>query len=105
MEPGCSREGLTDYGGPEQVDLREETPGEEAENVDSSILKGRGGDTHGGNEYTVTKMKAEFESDRDTEENIKKEEDEDDRKYEEELEPRIQVRSSFAWMQRDLPPQ
>ncbi|XP_046875207.1 SH3 domain-binding protein 5-like [Hypomesus transpacificus] len=90
MEPGCSREGLTDYGGPEQVDLREETPGEEAENVDSSILKGRGGDTHGGNEYTVTKMKAEFESDRDTEENIKKEEDEDDRKYEEELDPRIQ---------------
>lgn len=89
MEPGSSRESPTGFGGPEPVDLREETPGEEAEDAES-ILKGRGGDgDDGGHESTVNKMKADCVDDRATE---KKNDDEgEDCKYEEELDPRIQV--------------
>ncbi|XP_055749291.1 SH3 domain-binding protein 5-like [Salvelinus fontinalis] len=84
MEPGSSRESPSGSGGPEVAGLREETPGEEAEDGDNCILKG-GGD--GGNENTLDKMKTERKDDAVTGKNI---EDADEGKYEEELDPRIQ---------------
>ncbi|XP_045550995.1 SH3 domain-binding protein 5-like [Salmo salar] len=84
MEPGSSRENPSGSGGPEVAGLREETPGEEAEDGDNCILKG-GGD--GGNENTMDKMKTECKDDAVTGEKI---EDADEGKYEEELDPRIQ---------------
>ncbi|XP_029507483.2 SH3 domain-binding protein 5-like [Oncorhynchus nerka] len=81
MEPGSSRESPSGSGGPEVVGLREETPGEEAEDGGNCILKG-GGD--GGNE---DRMKAECKDDAVT---GKKIEDTDEDKFEEELDPRIQ---------------
>ncbi|XP_031644917.1 SH3 domain-binding protein 5-like [Oncorhynchus kisutch] len=84
MEPGSSRESPSGSGGPEMAGLREETPGEEAEDGDNCILKG-GGD--GGNENTLDKMKAECKDDAVTGEKI---EDTDEDKYEEALDPRIQ---------------
>lgn len=86
MEPGSSLESPFGSGGPEPSDIREETPGEEAEDGDNCILKG-GGD--GGNENTMDKMKTECKDDAVTGEKI---EDADEGKYEEELDPRIQVR-------------
>ncbi|XP_052325275.1 SH3 domain-binding protein 5-like isoform X2 [Oncorhynchus keta] len=84
MEPGSSRESPSGSGGPEVAGLREETPGEEAEDGDNCILKG-GGD--GGNENTLDRMKAECKDDAVTGKNI---EDTDEDKFEEELDPRIQ---------------
>lgn len=96
MEPGSSRESPTGSRGPEPADLREETPGEEANDSEGnsvSILKGRGGDGHvGSNENTEDKMRAECEDDEDTDTPKKTEGDEEgDGKYEEELDPRIQA--------------
>ncbi|XP_010871409.1 SH3 domain-binding protein 5-like [Esox lucius] len=89
MEPGCSRESPSGSGGPEPADLREETPGEEAEDCDSSILKARGGEGDGGNETnTVDKMKTVREDGVCTEK--KTEDEEEEGKFEEELDPRIQ---------------
>ncbi|XP_071775280.2 SH3 domain-binding protein 5-like [Centroberyx gerrardi] len=90
MERGSSRESPTGAGGPEPSDLREETPGEEAKDGESStvMLRGRG---RGGDEKTADKMKAEREDDGDAGNQKKAGGDEEEGgKYEEELDPRIQ---------------
>ncbi|KAK6327943.1 hypothetical protein J4Q44_G00035890, partial [Coregonus suidteri] len=87
MEPGSSCESPPGSGGPEPADLREETPGEEAEDGDNSIL--RGGKAGGGNENTLDNMKTECEDDGVTGKKIEAAADEEG-KYEEELDPRIQ---------------
>uniref|UniRef100_A0A4W5PCV5 SH3 domain-binding protein 5 n=1 Tax=Hucho hucho TaxID=62062 RepID=A0A4W5PCV5_9TELE len=86
MEPGSSRESPSGSGGPEPAGLREETPGEEAEDGDNCIPKG-GGD--GGNNNTLDKMKTQWKDDAVTGEKTEDDDDEEG-KYEEELDPRIQ---------------
>ncbi|XP_041740123.1 SH3 domain-binding protein 5-like [Coregonus clupeaformis] len=86
MEPGSSRESPSGSGGPEPAGLREETPGEEAEDGDI-ILKG-GGD--GGDENTLDKMKTECKDDGVNGKKIEDAGEEEECKYEEELDPRIQ---------------
>ncbi|XP_038821728.1 SH3 domain-binding protein 5-like [Salvelinus namaycush] len=83
MEPGSSLESPFGSGGPEPSDIREETPGEEAEDGDNSILR-----EGGGNENTLDKMKTECEDDGVTGKKIEAANEEG--KYEEELDPRIQ---------------
>ncbi|XP_042151056.1 SH3 domain-binding protein 5-like [Oncorhynchus tshawytscha] len=83
MEPGSSRESPFGSGGPDPSDIREETPGEEAEDGDNSILR-----EGGGNENTLDNMKTECEDDDDTGKNVDAANEEG--KYEEELDPRIQ---------------
>ncbi|KAM4630647.1 SH3 domain-binding protein 5-like [Polymixia lowei] len=97
MEPGSSHASPPGSGGPEHGDLREETPGGEAEDGESntvSIFRGRGGDGQGdagSNNNTVNKMKTDCEDDGDTDTQKKTEDDEEGGgKYEEELDPRIQ---------------
>uniref|UniRef100_A0A4W5MDK8 SH3 domain-binding protein 5 n=1 Tax=Hucho hucho TaxID=62062 RepID=A0A4W5MDK8_9TELE len=83
MDPGSSRESPFGGGGPEPSDIREETPGEEAEDGDNSIPReGRG------NENTLDNMKTQREDDGGTGEKIEPANEEG--KYEEELDPRIQ---------------
>ncbi|CAL8295736.1 unnamed protein product [Merluccius merluccius] len=83
MEPGSSRRTLPCPGDPEPGDLREETPGEEAQDGDSGLRDGGGGD--GQDKDTANKMDEE-----ETDAQEKADEDERDDKYEEELDPRIQ---------------
>ncbi|XP_071389991.1 SH3 domain-binding protein 5-like [Centroberyx affinis] len=88
MERGSSRESPTGAGGPEPGELREETPGEDAQDGESgaAMLRGRGGD-----EKTADKMKGEREDDGDAGKQKKAGgEEEEGGKYEEELDPRIQ---------------
>ena len=84
MEPGSSRRNLPCPGDPEPGDLREETPGEEAQDGDSRLRDGGGGD--GQDKDTANKMDEE-----ETDAQEKADEDEGDDKYEEELDPRIQA--------------
>lgn len=88
MEPGSSRESPFGSGGPDPSDIREETPGEEAEDGDNSILR-----EGGGNENTLDNMKTECEDDDDTGKNVDAANEEG--KYEEELDPRIQASLEF----------
>ncbi|XP_055733316.1 SH3 domain-binding protein 5-like [Salvelinus fontinalis] len=83
MEPESSLERSFGSGGPEPSDIREETPGEEAEDGDNSILR-----EGGGKENTLDKMKTECEVDGVTGKKIEAANEEG--KYEEELDPRIQ---------------
>lgn len=86
MEPGSSLESPFGSGGPEPSDIREETPGEEAEDGDNSILREGGG----GNENTLDNMKTQCEDD-DGVTGKKIEAANEEGKYEEELDPRIQA--------------
>ncbi|KAM9339958.1 SH3 domain-binding protein 5-like [Symphorus nematophorus] len=91
MEPGTSREILTDAGCPKPCGVREETPGEEAKGGEGStgMLKRRGVDGDAAEE-----VKAQGEDEEDGEDagrQVKAGEEEDDAgKHEEELDPRIQ---------------
>ncbi|XP_054619946.1 SH3 domain-binding protein 5-like [Dunckerocampus dactyliophorus] len=80
MEPGISRESQTDVG----CQLRENTPGEEAEGGDGSkvMLGRRGGDE-------AVKLK-DVKCEHGGQDQMKSGDDEDVDKYEEELDPRIQ---------------
>ncbi|KAF7645051.1 hypothetical protein LDENG_00210990 [Lucifuga dentata] len=86
MEPGSSRGSPTDTPCIQPGGVREETPGEEASGGegDAVMLRGRG------KEEAAEKMKAECDDEDDTENHIKTGDGEDDSKYEEELDPRIQ---------------
>lgn len=88
MEPGSSGENPADSRCLKQGGLREETPGEEARCGEGNavMLRRRGGD-----EGTPEKMKVECEEDGNAENQIKTVDEEDDGKYEEELDPRIQA--------------
>lgn len=99
MEPDGLRESPAGSGGPEPGDWREETPGEEAEEKDRG-QKGRA--RNGGNAQNLETAGGEFEKDgiklKEKTENENGDENnidyngEEDKKYEEELDPRIQVR-------------
>uniref|UniRef100_A0A7N8Y5N3 SH3 domain-binding protein 5 n=1 Tax=Mastacembelus armatus TaxID=205130 RepID=A0A7N8Y5N3_9TELE len=85
MEPGISHKTPNGAGCPKPAGLREETPVEEAREGSIVMLK-----QSGVCEDTAEVLKALFEEDSDAENQIKIVEGEGARKYEEELDPRIQ---------------
>ncbi|CAL8363620.1 unnamed protein product [Arctogadus glacialis] len=85
MEPESSRQPLPCSGEPEPGDLREETPGEEAQDGDSRLREGGG---HG--RTTAGKMKPEYGDEGETNTQEKCDDDDGGDKYQEELDPRIQ---------------
>lgn len=88
MKPGTSREIPKGAGCPKPAGLWEETPGEEAKGGEgSTVMLKRKGEEQG----TAEKVLAQGEDHREEENDIKSGEDEGDGKYEEELDPRIQV--------------
>lgn len=88
MQPGTSREIPSGAGFPKPACVREETPGKEAKGVEGRtvMLKRRGG-----KEDTAEEVNAHCKDDGDAVNQIKTEDEEDAGKYEEELDPRIQV--------------
>lgn len=88
MQPGTSREIPSGAKCPKPACLREETPGKEAKGVEGRtvMLKRRGG-----KEDTAEEVTAHYKEDGAAVNQIKTEEKEDAGKYEEELDPRIQV--------------
>ncbi|CAL8297175.1 unnamed protein product [Lota lota] len=85
MEPGSSRQHLPCSGEPALGDLREETPGEEARDGESTPGEGDG---HGRNADNKRKTECGDEGEANTQE--KCDDGDGGEKYEEELDPRIQ---------------
>ena len=104
MEPRTSLEIPTGAGVSEPAELREETPGEEANDggrtiAGSSMLMGVSGGVAAGSDKknpVMMKMKSDCEDDGDTD-TLKKADDDEDGigRYEEELDPRIQARFDY----------
>ncbi|XP_028256690.1 SH3 domain-binding protein 5-like [Parambassis ranga] len=87
MKPGTSREIPKGAGCLKPAGLREETPGEEAKGGEgSTVMLKRKGEEQG----TAEEVPAHGEGHGEAENNITSGEDEEDGKYEEELDPRIQ---------------
>ncbi|XP_056154783.1 SH3 domain-binding protein 5-like [Lampris incognitus] len=98
MDPGSSRESSSGFGRPDSADVREETPGGEAEDGGGntgSIPRGRGGQSRGdagGDESPADHMNTEHEHGGETKPGQERADPvrDGDGKYEEELDPRIQ---------------